>query len=175
MSAPTTTSPDVESGVLRSPSAVRISDRLIDRIQVREWGMPSICMPGKIWRSGLYGTISCMLPHATDATLVRIETLPLEVVKIGEKQFMPDAWRSALWEYVKAWPSSGCQYGPFLAITEEQRCDFIRNMAADLVISDNIGCRMIAHSIGMFAAFDYELPESPVKDEMRQTKGKKNL
>lgn len=138
---------------------VRIDARLLGRIGVREWGMPSMCIPGKMWRSEEGGTISCMLAHPTDPSLVRTETLPLEVVDPGKEQRMPDAWRAALWEYVQAWPSSGCGYGPFLALTEEQRCSFIRDRAKKLVASDNIGCRLIAHDIGQFASIDYEIIE----------------
>lgn len=141
------------------PSSVRIDERLIHRIGVREWGMPSMCVPGKIWRSKDRQTISCMLAHPTDEALVRTETLTLEIVKPGDDQWMPDEWRAALWDYVQKWPSSGCGYSPFLALTEAQRCDFIRERAKELVASDNIGCRLIAHDIGMFAAIDYELPE----------------
>lgn len=134
---------------------VKIEERLIGRIGVREWGLPSLCIPGKIWRSQENGTISCMTPK--DESRVNIETRPLIVVGAGEKQWMPDSWRASLWEYVQAWPSSGCGYGPFLAISEEERCDFIRKLAKDLVASDNIGCRHIAHDIGQMASLDYEL------------------
>lgn len=139
------------------PAPVRIDERLIGRIGVREWGLPSMCMPGKIWRSEKCGTITCMVEK--DAENVSIETFPLLVVKAGEGQWMPDKWRAALWIYVQAWPHSGCGLGPWLSITEEQRCDFIRKMAVDLVKSDNIGCRSIANSIGEFSAYGYELVE----------------
>ena len=142
-----------------SPIPVRIDERLIGQIGVREWGMSSICMPGKMWRSEKHGTISCMAPHE-DASKVKIETLPLVVIPAGEMSQMPDSWRAALWEYVQAWPDSGHGYGPFLSITEEQRCDFIRNWAKKLVASDNIGCCSIANAIGEFAAYGYELSEN---------------
>lgn len=147
-------------------NAVRIDERLVDRIGVREWGLPSLCMPGKIWRSKSNRTITCMLPHE-DPSKVKMETLPLVVIPAGEMSWMPDAWRDALWEYVQAWPSSGHGLGPFLAITEEQRCDFIRNWAKQLVASDNIGCCSIANAIGEFAAYGYEL----VSDNFRNQKG----
>jgi len=140
-----------------SGEAVKIDERLIDRIGVREWGLPSICMPGKMWRSEINGTISCMVPHE-DASKVKIETRPLVIIPAGcEMSWLPDSWRAALWEYVKAWPNSGCGYGPFLAITEEERCDFIRKWAKELVESDNIGCLGTANDIGEFAAYGYEL------------------
>lgn len=142
-----------------APQPVRIDARLIHRIGVREWGLPSMCVPGKMWRSEKHGTICCMLPHPTDPNLVTTETLPLIVTDSGGKQWMPDSWRAALWDYVQVWPLSGCGYGPFLAITEAERCDFLRKMAADLVKSDNIGCRLIAHDIGQFAAVDYQIIE----------------
>lgn len=142
---------------------VKIDSRLIGRIGVREWGLPSMCIPGKIWRSEKYKTVTCMTAKGRDR--VNIETRPLEIVAAGEKQWMPDSWRAALWEYVQAWPHSGCGYGPWLAITEEQRCDFIRKMAAELVKSDNIGCCSIANSIGEFAAYGYELPDVEVANE----------
>lgn len=135
---------------------VRIDERLIGRIGVREWGLPSLSMPGKMWRSVVHGTISCMVPPATDPKLVSIEMLPLVIVNPGEQQWMPDLWRDSLWEYLQAWFYSGCGYGPFLAITEEQRCDMIRKMAQELVKSDNIGCCSIANAIGEFSAYGYE-------------------
>jgi len=137
--------------------SVRIDERLLGRIGVREWGLPSLCVPGKMWRSELRGTISCMTTKGTDGERVNIETRRLEVVRAGEKQWMPEEWRAALWEYVQAWPESGCGYGPLLAITERERCDFLRKMAAELATADDIGCRLIAHGIGEFAAVEYEL------------------
>lgn len=137
---------------------VKIEERLVDRIGVREWGMPSICMPGKIWRSEEHGTITCMVPNL-DKNLVSLEMRPLVVIKTGELSWMPDHWRAALWEYVQAWPDSGHGYGPFLALTEEERCDFIRKWAEKLVRSDNIGCCPIANAIGEFAAYGYQLVE----------------
>jgi len=88
--------------------AVKMDARLVKRIGVREWGMPSLCMPGKIWRSVERGTITCMLPHE-DATKVKIETLPLVVIPAGEFSVLPDSWRSALWEYMQAWPDTAEQ------------------------------------------------------------------
>ncbi len=131
---------------------VRIEARLLSRIGIREWGLPSLSMPGQIWRSEDNGTVSCMVAHE-DPTKVKIETRPLEILTDGfAASWMPDHWRAALWEYVQAWPSSGCGLGPFLALTERQRCDFIRKRAKELVNSDNIGCRHIAHDIGQFAS-----------------------
>lgn len=147
----------------KESESVRIDGRLVDRIGVREWGLPSMCIPGKMWRSKRNGTISCMTEKGSD--LVNIETLPLVVVPAGDDQWMPDRWRAALWEYVQAWPCSGCGYGPFLAITEEQRCDFIRKRAAELVKSDNIGCCSIANDIGEFAAYGYRLPSDAVSSD----------
>lgn len=138
---------------------VRIEDRILHRIGVREWGLPSLCTPGQIWRSEDKGTVSCMVP-SEDPTKVKIETRPLVVLTDGfTASWMPDHWRAALWEYVQSWPSSGCHLGPFLALTEQQRCDFIRKLAEKLVKSDNIGCRHIAHNIGQFAALDYQIVE----------------
>lgn len=139
------------------PQQVRIDERLIGRIGVREWGLPSICMPGKMWRSEKHGTITCITPKNKDH--VNIETLPLVVIPAGEMSQMPDSWRASLWIYVQEWFHSGCGYGPFLAITDEQRCDMIRKVAKELVASDNIGCSLIANSIGEFAAHGYELPK----------------
>lgn len=118
-----------------------------------------MCIPGKMWRSEKNGTITCMVP-SDDPTRVKIETFPLIRIPPGEFSEMPDHWRAALWEYVQAWPASGHGYGPFLAITEEQRCDFIRNWAKELAMSDNIGCCSIANAIGEFAAYGYQLSEN---------------
>lgn len=138
---------------------VKIESSLLHRIGVREWGLPSMCVPGKIWRSEKHKTITCMVPHDSPEK-VKIETLPVVIVEGNwEPSWMPDHWRSALWEYVQAWPHSGCGLGPFLAITEAQRCDFIRKIAQELVASNNIGCRLIAHDIGQFASLDFPLVE----------------
>ncbi len=140
---------------MRDP--VRIDERLLNRFGVREWGLPSLIMPGKIWRSEKDSTISCMIGDGDDH--VRTETRKLEVVPAGESQWMPLEWRNALWEYVQAFPHSGCSLGPFLAITEAQRCHFIRAMAAKLAESDDTGCRSIANDVGEFAAWGYERVE----------------
>lgn len=136
---------------------VQIEERLIHRIGVREWGLPSLCVPGQIWRSEQHQTISCMVPHATDATMVTTETLPLEVIGIGELSIMPDHWRDALWEYAQEYPHSGCCFGPFLRITRDERNALIRKMAEGL--KDDIGCHMIAHSMGQLASVEFETVE----------------
>lgn len=138
---------------------VRIEERLVDRIGVREWGLPSLAVPGQIWRSEEHGTISCMVPHSTDANQVSIETRPLEVIPAGELSVIPDHWRDALWSYVQEWWTSGCHLGPFLMITNAERCKFIRMLAMKLADSDDIGCRHIAHLIGQFASLDFETVE----------------
>lgn len=138
---------------------VRIEERLVHRIRVREWGLPSLVVPGKIWRSEEKQTISCMLPHPTDATMVRIETRYLEVIPVDEFSTMPDEWRDALWSYVQEWWSSGCHLGPFLRITNAERSKFLRKLAMKLADSDDIGCRHIAHLIGQFASLDFETVE----------------
>jgi len=135
---------------------VRIDSRLVHRIGVREWGLPTLRIPGQIWQSEDRGTISCMLPGEGDR--LRIDTRTLRVVEPGEDQWMPDEWRAALWEYVQAWPASGTGYGPFLAITEAERCAFIRERAREIVDGDDIGCLLVAHGIGEFASVDYETP-----------------
>lgn len=134
---------------------VQIESRLIDRIGVREWGLPTLSIPGQIWRSEERGTISCMLPHPTDETLVRIDTRELEVIEVGEFSWMPDEWRSALWSYVQNWWTSGCHLGPFLAISDDERGAFLQMLAQKLADSDSITRRHIAHSMGQFAALDF--------------------
>jgi len=143
---------------------VRIEKRLVSRIGVREWGLPTLVMPGKIWRSREKGLISCML--ASGDTRIRTETRTLEVINIGEYSRMPDTWRDALWEYVQAQPYSGCGFGPFLRITEKQRCDFIRKMAIELSNSDDIGCRSMAESVGALAAWGYEIPSDLISSTL---------
>lgn len=136
---------------------VRVDRRLVHRIGVREWGYPTLRIPGQIWRSPERGTVTCLVDAGEDR--ISIQTRALEIVEPGHDQWMPDAWRAALWDYCQTWPSSGMEYGPFLDITEAERCDFIRARARLLVESDDIGCRSIAHDIGQFASFDYETPE----------------
>lgn len=146
-----------KSATTNCSSPVSIEARLIVRIGIREWGLPSMVMPGQIWRSEKHKTISCMVLHATDANLVTTETRKLEMVDVGEFSVMPDHWRDALWEYVQRWPSSGCHLGPFLRISEETRNRFLRELGERLVESDEIGCRHIAHDIGDIAAMGFEI------------------
>ena len=141
---------------------VKIEKRLLGRIGVREWGLPTMVMPGQIWRSEKYGTMSCMLANGPD--MVSTETLPLQVIRVGDLSVMPLAWREAIWEYVQAYPLSGCELGPFLAISEAERCEFVRMLGEKLVSADDIGARSIAHNIGQFAAYEYETVEPVVQE-----------
>ena len=145
-----TTSEDANNQPATEP-AVILDERLLHEINVREWGMPSLCIPGQMWRSEKNNTISCMVSLA-DPSRVKIETLPLKVAPAGTRSELPHHWRAALWEYTKAWHYSGCKYGPLLAITETDRCNLIRALGGNLVASDNIGCCSIANAIGQAAA-----------------------
>lgn len=136
---------------------VKIDTRLVGAIGIREWGMPGLCVPGKLWRSENHGTVTCMLA-GPDPNRVKIDTRPMEIVEAGEDQWMPDEWRVALWSYAQEWPESGSAYGPWLAITEAERNAFLRKLGARLVGADEIGCRMIANMIGELAAWGYRLP-----------------
>lgn len=135
---------------------VQIEKRLIHRIGIREWGCPTLRTPGQIWRSKENKTIICMVA-SDDPDAVRVETLPLEVIDIGELSIMPDHWRDALLEYVRAWPHSGAGLGPFLRITQDERNVLIRSLAGGL--GDHIGCCMVAHYMGQLAAVEYERVE----------------
>lgn len=135
---------------------VQIEERLIHRIGVREWGLPTLVMPGQIWRSEERRTISCMVP-STALETVSTETLPLEVIPMGYLSVMPDHWRDALLEYVKAHPHSGSGLGPFLRITEGERNALIRSMTEGL--GDDIGCRFVAKCMGELASVEFETVE----------------
>lgn len=137
---------------------VKIEERLIGRIGVREWGLPTLRTPGKIWRSKRHKTVSCMVPSA-DPDKVSIETARLEVLPIGELTQMPLHWVQSLWEYVQAWPDSGAGLGPFLAITQAERAAFIRQQARRLETADDFVVASIAHQIGQLAAYEYEVVE----------------
>jgi hypothetical protein len=141
-----------------SREPVRIEERLVNRIGVREWGLPTLVIPGQIWRSETHGTITCMLPHPTEANSVSIETRSLEVIPVDDMSWMPDAWRAALWSYVQEWWTSGCHLGPFLAISDAERAKFLRKLCMKLADSDHIGALHVAHAIGQFAALDFQRP-----------------
>ena len=134
-----------------------IESRIVDRISVREWGLPLLQVPGKIWRSENNCTVTCMVETDT-VNVVRLETLPLQVMAIGELSQIPNHWRESIWGYVKAYPASAYGLAPLLDITTEQRCDFVRQQAERLVASDNIGCLSIAHMIGQLASVGFEFP-----------------
>ena len=137
---------------------VSIDERLVSRIGVREWGLPTLVVPGQIWQSERRGTVSCMV-RSDEFGKVRIETRPLVVLPVGELSWLPDHWRSALWEYVQSWPQSGCGLGPLLAISREQRHALLRRLASDLLATDEIGSVVIANSLGLLAAVEFERPE----------------
>lgn len=137
---------------------VSIDERLVERIGVREWGLPTMVMPGQVWRSENHQTMSCMVA-CEDSAMVRVETRPLVVLPAGELSWLPGHWRSAMWEYVQAWPHSGCGLGPLLAISREQRHALLRRLASDLLATDEIGSMGIANSLGLLAAVDFELLE----------------
>lgn len=135
---------------------VKIEERLLDRIGVREWGLPTLITPGKVWRSEKEVTMTCTVPSLDDPeNKCSFETLPLVVIGVGELSILPDHWRDAMWEYVQKWPMSGFGLGPFLRISMDERNAFIRKMVPRL--NDDIGCRHVAHAIGHFAAMEYEL------------------
>lgn len=137
---------------------VSIDERLVSRIGVREWGLPTMAMPGQVWRSEKHQTMSCMVA-CEDPAIVQVETRPLVVLAVGELSWIPDHWRAAMWEYVQAWPHSGCGLGPLLAISREERHALLRRLANDLLATDEIGSVGIANSLGLLAAVDFERPE----------------
>lgn len=135
---------------------VQIEERLIERIGIREWGLPTLVVPGQIWRSEKNQTITCMVA-SPEPGRVALETLPLEIIGIGELSIMPDHWRDALWIYVQACPHSGSGLAPFIRITETERNSLIRKMAEGL--KDDIGCRHIAKCMGELASVEFETVE----------------
>ena len=137
---------------------VSIDERLVKRIGVREWGLPTLVVPGQIWRSEKRRTVSCIVA-SNDPGKVEIETRPLVVLPIGEFSWLPDHWRLALWQYVQSWPHSGCGLGPLLAISRAERHAMLRRLASDLLATDEIGSVGIANSLGLLAAVDFELLE----------------
>lgn len=129
---------------------VTLQAPLLRLIGVREWGLPTLVTPGQIWRSRTTGYVSCMLPKGRDQ--VTTETRLLHIVEPNEKQWMPKAWRKAIWQYVKEYPYSGYDLGPFLDVNDEARNKLLRKLARELVNADEIGARSIAHAIGGIAA-----------------------
>ena len=152
----------MDSSVTES-DPVRIEERLIHRISVREWGLPTCQMDGKIWRSKDRSTISCMVTVAGEFCL---ETRQLVIVEAGKEQWIPPHWQDALWIYCQRWPSSGCSLGPFLRISHQDRCNFVRLLATKLAGSDDIGCLAQAQCVGELAAAEFERigDEAPVLD-----------
>jgi hypothetical protein len=117
-----------------------------------------MAMPGQVWRSEKHQTMSCMVA-CEDPAIVQVETRPLVVLAVGKLSWLPDHWRSAMWEYVQAWPHSGCGLGPLLAVSREERHALLRRLASDLLATDEIGAVGIADSLGLLAAVDFERPE----------------
>lgn len=139
---------------LGNQDMVKIEQRLLNRIGKREWGLPTLRVPGQIWWSEATNMIYCMTEASE--TRVSVESLSLQIVGVGEPTEMPSRWREALWSYCQAWPTSGCKYGPFLAIDDATRNRFLRQLGEKLVRSDEVGCQSIAHMIGEFSSYEYE-------------------
>lgn len=141
-----------------SERPVAIEERLLSRIRVREQGLPTLAMPGQICRSAERQTVSCMVA-CEDQAKVQIETRPLVVLPIGELSWLPNHWRTAMWEYVQAWPLSGCGLGPLLAISRAERHSLLCKLAHDLLATDEIGAPGFAHAMGLLAALEFERPK----------------
>lgn len=76
------------------------------KFNVREWGVPSLCMPGKAWRSERHQTISCLLALPRNPGNLRVETRKLLIVDHAADQWIPATWIRAARVYASAWPDS---------------------------------------------------------------------
>ena len=109
-----------------SKRAVRLGQRLLDRIGVREWGYPSLVTPGQIWRSREAQTVTCIVASGKEA--VEIDCRPLTIVEPGDSQWIPKLWRSSIWRYVKAYPASGAGLTALVWPADDERAKLLRSL-----------------------------------------------
>ncbi len=86
--------------------AVRLTSYNLRKISVREWGIPTFCGAGKMWRSERHRTITCLLPLPDDPKSLRVEVRHLLIVDHAGDQWIPATWLKAAAVYAKAWPGS---------------------------------------------------------------------
>lgn len=130
--------------------SIRLREELLHRIGVREWGQPTLVMPGKISRSRERRTVTCSLPSGHKR--VRWDTRSVEIVGRAEEEWMPVTWRDAIWTYCKAWPHSAWKLVPFLRAPEKERHALLRRLLENAAAADHIGIMSSGRVAGAFAA-----------------------
>lgn len=84
---------------------VRLLSATVDRLSVREWGLPTGLFVGKLWRSERHRTVTIILP-GPDPERVTFSTRRVERVDRPEDQWLPRAWIDAARVYRREWPAS---------------------------------------------------------------------
>ena len=74
---------------------VKLTSRNLHRLNVREWGLPTGCYIGRMWRSEQARTATCLLPIPGDPAHLRTETRAVLIVDHHEEQWMPATWKAA--------------------------------------------------------------------------------
>ncbi len=82
---------------------IRLVQHNVNRLSIREWGLPTGGFIGTSWRSEHRRTISVIIRRGDKAF---VETRPLEFVFNTDGQWMPKAWVLAMNEYAEQWPES---------------------------------------------------------------------
>lgn len=82
---------------------VRLVQHNVNRLSIREWGLPAVLYNGRAWQSERRRTISVIVRRGDKAF---VETRPYEFVFSTDEQWMPKAWAEAMNEYAEQWPES---------------------------------------------------------------------
>jgi len=82
---------------------VRLVQHNVNRLSIREWGLPTGGFIGTSWRSEHRRTISVIVLRGDKAF---VEARPLEFVFNTDEQWMPKSWALAMNEYAEQWPDS---------------------------------------------------------------------
>ena len=82
---------------------VRLVQHNVNRLSIREWGLPTGGFIGTSWRSERRRTISVIVRRGDK---VFVETRPYEFVFSTDEQWIPKAWVEAMNEYAEQWPDS---------------------------------------------------------------------
>ena len=138
---------------------VRLCAQLTHAVPVRPQSAAPGGPVGKAWRYSVGGEarIACALSNGEHAVTVEVRTLHLVD---DPDQWVPAAWRDAMWQYAKSSPAEARWTSGFLRISLRGRADFLRILASDLLLADDGDIEENARTIAAFVSPEYALSSS---------------
>ena len=89
---------------------IRLTTRNLHQLGVREWGLPTGCYIGKMWRSERHRVAVCLLPIPKDTSRLSGESRRIYIVEHADEQWIPVTWRRAIATYKRQWPDSAPRF-----------------------------------------------------------------